>query len=167
MARKQHDVLSIEWIKLELIRTAYATRGGLFSKMDPRAVLAWYLILAIAPWFTHNLTVPSVFFILGVISVALAKVGPPDSRALCLRTADRNDLYIYRSLIFWRRLNHDCGTDRADSKTGYNLDGLHGSICIIGSGKTFRRSASAASADTLGVCSQLRLSDATNSGRRI
>jgi len=76
MARKQHDVLSIEWIKLELIRTAYATRGGLFSKMDPRAVLAWYLILAIAPWFTHNLTVLSVFFILGVISVALAKVGP-------------------------------------------------------------------------------------------
>src|SRR5699024_11845943 len=68
--------LSIELIKLDLIRSAYASRGCLFSKMDPRAVLAWYLILAIAPWFTHNLTVLSVFFILGVLSVALAQVGP-------------------------------------------------------------------------------------------
>ena len=39
MARKQRDVLSVEWIKLELIRAAYATRGGLFSRMDPRVVL--------------------------------------------------------------------------------------------------------------------------------
>src|SRR5699024_9641853 len=41
MARKQRDVLSVEWVKLELIRTAYATRGGLFSVMDPRMVLGW------------------------------------------------------------------------------------------------------------------------------
>lgn len=76
MARKQRDVLSVEWIKLELIRTAYATRGGLFSMMDPRVVLGWYLMLAITPWFTHNLTVLAVFFVLGAISVALARVGP-------------------------------------------------------------------------------------------
>src|SRR5699024_9613024 len=49
VARKQRDVLSVEWVKLELIRTAYSTRGGLFAAMDPRAVLGWYLILALAP----------------------------------------------------------------------------------------------------------------------
>ncbi|HIY85242.1 MAG TPA: energy-coupling factor transporter transmembrane protein EcfT [Candidatus Yaniella excrementavium] len=76
MARKQRDVLSVEWVKLELIRTAYATRGGLFSVMDPRMVLGWYLILAIIPWFTHNLTVLAVLFVVAAISVALARVGP-------------------------------------------------------------------------------------------
>lgn len=74
--RKTHDVLSVEWIKLELIRTAYATRGGVFSRMDPRMVLLWYLIMAFAPWFSHNLTVLAAFFVLGVIAVAIARVGP-------------------------------------------------------------------------------------------
>ncbi|HJE85886.1 MAG TPA: energy-coupling factor transporter transmembrane protein EcfT [Corynebacterium amycolatum] len=76
MARKHRDVLSVEWIKLELIRTAYATRGGLFSRMDPRMVLLWYLIMAFVPWFTHNVTTLTVLFILAAISVFLARVGP-------------------------------------------------------------------------------------------
>lgn len=76
MARAHHDVLSVRWIKLELIRTAYATRGGLFAAMDPRAVVVWYLGLAVVPWFTHNVTVLAGLFVLGVVSVALARVGP-------------------------------------------------------------------------------------------
>src|SRR5699024_6809181 len=76
MTRKQRDVLSVEWVKLELIRTAYATRGGLFAAMDPRMVLGWYLMLAIIPWFTHNLTVLAVLFVMGAVAVALARVGP-------------------------------------------------------------------------------------------
>lgn len=76
MARAHHDVLSVQWIKLELIRTAYATRRGLFAGMDPRAVVVWYLGLAIVPWFTHNVTVLAGLFLIGVASVALARVGP-------------------------------------------------------------------------------------------
>ncbi|MBE9404738.1 energy-coupling factor transporter transmembrane protein EcfT [Brachybacterium sp. Marseille-Q2903] len=76
MARKTHDVLSVDWVRLELLRTAYSTRGGLFARMDPRMVLAWYVLLALAPWFTHNLTVLLMLFGLGVASVALARVGP-------------------------------------------------------------------------------------------
>ena len=76
MARKTHDVLSVDWVRLELLRTAYSTRGGLFSRMDPRMVIAWYLVMALAPWFTHNLTVLIGFFVLGVASVILARVGP-------------------------------------------------------------------------------------------
>src|SRR5699024_6668316 len=127
-------------------------------------MVSYFSYRSLVPPQSHR---PECFLYLGSHICSPCQGWPPDSRALCLRAADRNDLYSYRSLIFWRRLNHDCGTDRASSKTGNNLDGLQGSICIIGSGKTFRRSASAASADTLGVCSQLRLSDATNSGRRI
>ncbi|WP_210767279.1 energy-coupling factor transporter transmembrane component T family protein [Flavimobilis rhizosphaerae] len=76
MMRQQHDVLSVEWIKLELIRTAYATRGGMFAALDPRAVIVWYLVMALAPWLTHNLTVLAVLFAMGVVSVVLARVGP-------------------------------------------------------------------------------------------
>lgn len=76
MARTQHDVLSVEWVKLELIRTAYATRGGVFSLMDPRVVIAWYLVYAFVPWFTHNITVLAILFIGGAVSIFLARVGP-------------------------------------------------------------------------------------------
>ena len=76
MARKTHDVLSVDWIRLELLRTAYSTRGGLFSRMDPRIVIAWYLVLAIAPWLTHDTGVLLMLFALGVASVVLARVGP-------------------------------------------------------------------------------------------
>ena len=76
MSRKTRDVLSVDWVRLELLRTAYSTRGGLFARMDPRMVIAWYLVMAIAPWFTHNLTVLIGFFALGVVSVILARVGP-------------------------------------------------------------------------------------------
>lgn len=76
MARKQRDILSVEWIKLELIRTAYATRGGIFSRMDPRVVIVWYILMAFVPWFTHNVTVLAGLFALGAISVIIARVGP-------------------------------------------------------------------------------------------
>ena len=76
MARKDRDVLSVDWIKRELLRTAYATRGGLFSTMDPRVVVFWYLFMSIAPWFTHNITVLAGFFLLGIVAIILARVGP-------------------------------------------------------------------------------------------
>ncbi|GAA3651819.1 energy-coupling factor transporter transmembrane component T family protein [Microbacterium marinilacus] len=76
LVRKQHDVLSVEWIKLELIRTAYATRGGLFAAMDPRVVIGWYALMALSPWFTHNLTVVGGLFVVASAAVALARVGP-------------------------------------------------------------------------------------------
>ncbi|MBI9114147.1 energy-coupling factor transporter transmembrane component T family protein [Sanguibacter suaedae] len=76
MARTTHDVLSVEWIKLELLRTAYATRGGLLATMDPRAVLAWYVLLALAPWFTHDATVLGLLFAFSVVMVVVSRVGP-------------------------------------------------------------------------------------------
>lgn len=76
MSRKQRDVLSVEWVKLELIRTAYATRGGLFARMDPRAVIVWYLVLAVVPWLTHNVTVLIGLCAMAIASVILARVGP-------------------------------------------------------------------------------------------
>ena len=100
MTRKQRDVLSVEWVKLELIRTAYATRGGLFAAMDPRMVLGWYLMLAIIPWFTHNLTVLAVLFVMGAVAVALARVGPL-ILALFVFGLIMESVYIFVAAIFF------------------------------------------------------------------
>lgn len=76
MARKERDTLSVEWVKLELLRTAYATRGGLLARIDPRVVLAWYVMFAVVPWFTHNLTVLGLLFALMTLAIVLSRVGP-------------------------------------------------------------------------------------------
>ncbi|WP_028649830.1 energy-coupling factor transporter transmembrane protein EcfT [Nocardiopsis sp. CNT312] len=74
--RKDRDKLSVEWVKLELLRTAYATRGGLLARRDPRFVIGWYLLLAVVPWFTHNLTVLAGLFAVCSAAVVLSRVGP-------------------------------------------------------------------------------------------
>lgn len=76
LQRTEKDVLSVEWIKLELLRTAYATRGGVFSKRDPRVVIVWYVVMAIVPWFTHNMTTLALLFVGMSLAVYLARVGP-------------------------------------------------------------------------------------------
>jgi len=74
--RQERDTISVEWVKLELLRTAYATRGGLLAIMDPRAVVIWYLIMGLSPWFTHNLTVLGILFTVTAIAVVASRVGP-------------------------------------------------------------------------------------------
>lgn len=74
--RRERDTLSVEWVKLELLRTAYATRGGLLSVMDPRVVVIWYLLMGVSPWFTHNLTVLAILFVVTAGSVIASRVGP-------------------------------------------------------------------------------------------
>ncbi|MFC7330145.1 energy-coupling factor transporter transmembrane component T family protein [Marinactinospora rubrisoli] len=76
MERKERDRLSVEWVKLELLRTAYATRGGLLARMDARVVIGWYLIFAVVPWLTHNITVLAGLFLLCSVAVVLSRVGP-------------------------------------------------------------------------------------------
>src|SRR5699024_7247915 len=66
--RKDRGRLSVEWVTLELMRVAYASRGGFLSRRDPRAVIIWYVICAIAPWLTYDLTVLTTLFVVGLIT---------------------------------------------------------------------------------------------------
>ncbi|MFD1717644.1 energy-coupling factor transporter transmembrane component T family protein [Georgenia deserti] len=68
--------LSIEWVKLELMRVAYATRGGFLSVRDPRAVLGWYVLCALAPWLTYDIGTLAVLFGLGLGCALAARIGP-------------------------------------------------------------------------------------------
>ncbi|MWB97161.1 energy-coupling factor transporter transmembrane component T family protein [Agromyces seonyuensis] len=74
--RASRDGLSVEWVKLELMRVAYATRGGFLAVRDPRAVLAWYLIASIAPWFTYSTTTLALLFVGAALAAVFARIGP-------------------------------------------------------------------------------------------
>jgi energy-coupling factor transport system permease protein len=75
-ARRGLDRASVEWVKLELMRVAYATRGGFFSRRDPRAVIGWYVLCALAPWFTYSTTTLAVLFGLALVCALMARIGP-------------------------------------------------------------------------------------------
>lgn len=70
------DRLSVDWITLELMRVAYATRGGFLAARDPRAVVGWYVVGATAPWFTYDVTVLAVLFAAALVAALAARIGP-------------------------------------------------------------------------------------------
>lgn len=51
------EKLSVETIKVELLRTAFGHSMTFLSKFDPRMLILWYSFFAIAPWFIHDKTV--------------------------------------------------------------------------------------------------------------
>ncbi|WP_407319255.1 energy-coupling factor transporter transmembrane component T [Isoptericola halotolerans] len=74
--RSGFDRVTVEWVKLELMRVAYATRGGFLARRDPRAVLGWYLVCALAPWLTYSTPALAVFFVLALACALAARIGP-------------------------------------------------------------------------------------------
>ena len=70
------DRASVEWVVMELMRVAYATRGGFLARRDPRAVVLWYAVCAVVPWFTYDLRVLGAFFVLALGCALAARIGP-------------------------------------------------------------------------------------------
>lgn len=48
------EKISVERIKVELLRTAYGQSMTFLSRFDPRILMLWYSFFAITPWFIHN-----------------------------------------------------------------------------------------------------------------
>ena len=66
------DKLSVERLKMALMKTAYGNQDTFLAKLDPRALIIWYLIFAILPWFFFNKTILSglLLFMIGMAVVA-------------------------------------------------------------------------------------------------
>lgn len=62
--------ISVENIKLELMRTTYSTSKTWMSSLDPRVLLIWYLIFAIVPWLFYDarILIALLVFVGGVVS---------------------------------------------------------------------------------------------------
>jgi energy-coupling factor transport system permease protein len=66
--------ISVEYIKREIVKSAYGNRQTFMARLDPRILLAWYLIFAIAPWFLYNrAALLGVLLMVGVVA-ATARV---------------------------------------------------------------------------------------------
>lgn len=52
---------------MELLRTAYGNRDTLSARIDPRALIAWYMVYALVPWLFFNRTI-----LLGMLAVTVA-----------------------------------------------------------------------------------------------
>jgi energy-coupling factor transport system permease protein len=46
--------VSVEFVKKEIIKSAYANRQTFMAQLDPRILLLWYLVFAIMPWLLYS-----------------------------------------------------------------------------------------------------------------
>lgn len=76
MFQKLFSKLSVENIKIELMRTAYGTEATVLSRLDPRMLIIWSLFFTTVPWFIHNMTILVGLAVLMTILAYMARVSP-------------------------------------------------------------------------------------------
>ena len=62
-ARSMREKLSVEYVKEELLKTAYGNGDTFLARLDPRTLIGWYLFFGIVPWFIHNKTILTGFLL--------------------------------------------------------------------------------------------------------
>ncbi|MFJ7647788.1 energy-coupling factor transporter transmembrane component T family protein [Lysinibacillus sp. NPDC097279] len=70
------EKLSLEYVKGELLKTAYGSGDTYLGRLDPRTLVFWYLFFAIVPWFIHNEMILVCFLLFMVGMTILARVSP-------------------------------------------------------------------------------------------
>lgn len=73
---KIKDVLNVETIKLELIKTAFGKPDVYLAKIDPRVLIFWYLTISLLPWFTFNNTILMTIIGYTAILAVISRVSP-------------------------------------------------------------------------------------------
>lgn len=72
--RKRFGRISVESVKMELLRTAYGNRHTLSARIDPRALMAWYLAYALLPWFFFNRAILLGMLLVTVVMAFISRV---------------------------------------------------------------------------------------------
>lgn len=70
------DKLSVEQIKIELMRTAFGRQSTLLSRFDPRVLIGWYTVMAVIPWFLSNKFVLLGLLVPMIVLTLTSKVSP-------------------------------------------------------------------------------------------
>lgn len=73
---KVKDVLNVETIKLELIKTAFGKPDVYLAKIDPRVLIFWYLTISVLPWFTFNNTILLTIIVYTAFLAVFSRVSP-------------------------------------------------------------------------------------------
>ncbi|MEH7384849.1 energy-coupling factor transporter transmembrane component T [Bacillus sp. JJ1521] len=94
------DKFSLEYIKHELVRTAYSVEDNLLTRLDPRVLLIWYCYFAIVPWFIYSHIILIGYFCFMVYLTYKAKVSPLIITVLVLGLIGEVGLLFLISLLF-------------------------------------------------------------------
>ncbi|MDR4887458.1 energy-coupling factor transporter transmembrane component T [Fredinandcohnia sp. QZ13] len=100
LAKFFQDKLSLEYIKNELVRTAYSVEENMLTRLDPRVLLIWYCYFGIVPWFIYSHTILVGYFIFMVFLTYKAKVSPLILTVLILGLIGEVGLLFLLSLLF-------------------------------------------------------------------
>lgn len=76
LTAKIKDVLNVETIKLELIKTAFGKPDVYLARIDPRVLIFWYLTISILPWFTFNNTILVTIIVYTAFLAVVSRVSP-------------------------------------------------------------------------------------------
>ncbi|KUO58777.1 MAG: cobalt transporter [Gracilibacter sp. BRH_c7a] len=84
---KRLNKISVENIKLEIMRTTFGNRDTFLSQLDPRVLMFWYLIFAIFPWFIYDKIVLVALLAFVTFIAAISKVSKVIIFLLCFGIA--------------------------------------------------------------------------------
>ncbi|MGP4063537.1 energy-coupling factor transporter transmembrane component T family protein [Oceanobacillus sp. M65] len=74
--QKFFSKLTVENIKIELMRTAYGNEQTPLARLDPRMLILWVLVYSIIPWLTHNMTILIGLTLFTAVLAYLSRVSP-------------------------------------------------------------------------------------------
>ena len=65
------EKISVEYVKGEILRTVYGNEKTFVASLDPRILLLWYLVFALAPWFFYDrLVLLGICLMVGVVALS-------------------------------------------------------------------------------------------------
>ncbi|KGP73776.1 energy-coupling factor transporter transmembrane component T family protein [Pontibacillus yanchengensis] len=67
---------NLEWVKLELLKTAFGKKDSYMGRKDPRLVMVWYFIVSLLPWFTFNQTILIGLLVYTIVTSLVSRVSP-------------------------------------------------------------------------------------------
>ena len=68
------DKFSIDFLRSQVLKNAYGNDDSVIAKLDPRVLLAWYLVVGLVPWFVSDLWFLGACFLLVLVTTKLARV---------------------------------------------------------------------------------------------
>ena len=68
------DKFSIDFLRSQVLKNAYGNDDTVIAKLDPRVLLAWYLVVGLVPWFVSDLWFLAACFLLVLVTTKLARV---------------------------------------------------------------------------------------------
>lgn len=100
MYKSLSDKLSLEYVKGELLKTAYGSGDTFLGRLDPRTLIFWYLFFAIVPWFIHNEVILVSFLLFMLVMTYLARVSHLILFILCVGLLSEIAVLFIISLFF-------------------------------------------------------------------